>query len=277
MFCADNLLALTSPAVGLSEAELKPAFLMLSSCHTDLSRTVASEMAGEHALKAQEYLRKVYGAHTPVVSPSGPQDTNSHGGHLANTSNTERHSPSIKKRMEAEGHVRILERECQSLRDRYSQTQTQLAAARVARRNAQDALEGEQDARRKLEGELEDAVRELGAARRGEKAALEQCRREVDSRRRADERAVGLREEAAGLKRQLEGCGREAGEREGRAREAFGHLAQLFARAAQGEDLAAVVKRALPPQIPPTPHTPTPRRERVASGTMRSDDRSGHT
>ncbi|THG95644.1 hypothetical protein EW026_g6048 [Hermanssonia centrifuga] len=52
------LKVLLAPTVGLSEAHLRPAFLMLSSCHKDLSKQVDDDLAKEHISKAQEYLGK---------------------------------------------------------------------------------------------------------------------------------------------------------------------------------------------------------------------------
>ena len=81
---------MTSPSVGLSENDLKPVYLMLSSCHTDLAKRaqssgLASQIREDHRCKAQEYLQKVYGKNTPgdpPVSLAAPQP-----GRLFNASN----------------------------------------------------------------------------------------------------------------------------------------------------------------------------------------------
>jgi hypothetical protein len=71
---------------GISEADLKPAFLMLSSCETQLSKG-ARTPSGEnteaslgHAQKSYHWLQKVYGAN---LSKAGSNQTNHSGLTLA--------------------------------------------------------------------------------------------------------------------------------------------------------------------------------------------------
>ncbi|KIM92030.1 hypothetical protein PILCRDRAFT_171 [Piloderma croceum F 1598] len=71
---------------GMSEADLKPAFLMLSSCETELSKR-ARTPSGEnteaslgHAQKSYHWLQKVYGANS---SKAGSNQTNHSGLTLA--------------------------------------------------------------------------------------------------------------------------------------------------------------------------------------------------
>ena len=90
---------LTSPNVGMNENDLRPALLMLSSCHTELGKRARSLLGDEAALTkhhlymSQMYLQKVYG--TGVLSgPAALQGQRrsvslprSSRGYLANASN----------------------------------------------------------------------------------------------------------------------------------------------------------------------------------------------
>lgn len=258
---------------------------MMSSCHSDLSKSATADAAKEHVSKAQDYLRKVYGANLPVGPPTvytrGP---NGHRGSLADATNTHGENSSreddpkqisSRRKVIDDGYLRILEREVQSLRDKQKNNIANLAEAREDKRRFEDELSTERDARRRVERELEDATHELSGARRSEKYALEQCKREVEIRRRIEERAG---DDLAILRRDMEDKGAEWADRQKRLREAFGQLGALFESASKGEmDLSSGLGRFLLP-LPssmPAPHV-TSRRERTttAGSASRSDDRT---
>ena len=80
LWLMSDVTVMMSPAVGLLKDDLKPCFLMLASCYTDLSRESrksgpeGAEAAREHMDKAKKYFQLVYGTHYPQEgSPrSGP-------------------------------------------------------------------------------------------------------------------------------------------------------------------------------------------------------------
>ncbi|OBZ68108.1 hypothetical protein A0H81_11806 [Grifola frondosa] len=249
---------MTSASVGMSAGELKPAFLMLSSCHSDLAKLSRTpdgsdtEESREHLGKAKAALQQVYGLHIPraqtdaeyaaskaSMDPSVLADPSHNRECLTDKSNIRRSSSASQKEKEDESaprtSVRMLEREIQSLRDRHVNHTQWLNQARVTKRKLEDDLSEERHVRRKLERQLDHATEDAVGARRGEKFALEQCRLEVESRRRAEERAEQLRDDAMRMQRSLEEKLAESGERERKARECFAKLGMLFMKAAKGE------------------------------------------
>lgn len=59
------LLVMTSPPVSLPKSDIKPVFLMLSSCHRDLAAQGGAVNASSHVRRATECLQQVYGADVP--------------------------------------------------------------------------------------------------------------------------------------------------------------------------------------------------------------------
>ncbi|KAH8108091.1 hypothetical protein BXZ70DRAFT_35680 [Cristinia sonorae] len=231
---------LTSPAVGMSEAELKPALLMLSSCHTDLGKR-ARELHGsdakvtqEHFRKSQKYLRKVYGTgNTPVQAPAALSENAPlrafTGANVTNiqTVASEAVAAAAVANAKLQGQIVDMKREMQSLQDRNTSNIAYLSQSRIAKRKLEEEVDAERRARRKVKMELDGVKEELMSARRGERHALEQCRREVDSRRRAEEKIEAMGE----MERKV----REAAIKEQNARECFSRLGAAFLKAARGE------------------------------------------
>ncbi|KAF7790383.1 hypothetical protein EIP86_001338 [Pleurotus ostreatoroseus] len=277
---------LTSSPVRLPEAELKPAYLMMAGCHSDLSKTASAEDVKAHMVKAQECLQKVYGTNVPSLGAvSQKRDRDGRNRLAANSNNSAVHAQPRGKdnrtvsqpRLSSadESRLRILEREVQSLRDRLRNATVNLATARGAKDQLEDEVSSERETRHKLERELADAMEELDGARKGERYALEQCRREVDSRRRIEERAVELRDETASLRREIDVKDREIVERERKMKETFGRFGELFIRVSRGEtDSTTVWTRSVSSMAPPA--STTPRRSRTTSAHSPSKDRSAY-
>ena len=59
------LLVMTSPPVSLSKADIKPVYLMLSSCHRDIAAQGGPVDGAYHVRQATECLRQVYGVEVP--------------------------------------------------------------------------------------------------------------------------------------------------------------------------------------------------------------------
>ncbi|KAI0790641.1 hypothetical protein C8Q75DRAFT_95652 [Abortiporus biennis] len=235
-----------SPTVGLPEGELKPIFLMLSSCHTEIWKRIRvngpSEISKMHFEKAKTYLQAVYGTNTPQLSaPSEMLRVRSKSGlnskyirESTDSFNMKEQVPQVESPSDS-GHIKSLEKEIDTLRDRQSTQKTCLAQVRGAKRKLEEDLSLEKRSRRKLERELDTVIQELSGARRGEKYALEQCRREVENRRKAEERVVVLKEEIKEVRRSAAEFEDAALLRDRRSREIFGAVGIACMRAAKGE------------------------------------------
>ena len=193
-----NCLLIAMTELGVSQDDLKPAFLLLSSCETDLARRARStqstlEVAG-HYKNAQMWLRKVYGntsnrdtsgsfkntALVPLQSKSVTPPTKP--GEIQIMTN--KLDPLIP---DALSHQRILERELEAVRDARDQQATLLSEARIAKRKLEEDFDYERNLRRRLQRRLDDAQKELALARKMETYALDQVRREVEARRKAED------------------------------------------------------------------------------------------
>lgn len=257
--------------VGIEECQLKPAMLMLSSCHLDVRKQLRALAGSEtadskyHFEKGCEGLRCVYGAFVP---PSSTSLASSHTQPLcsataeifASTKNDGHHSEqpiplteaprcddpasTISARFSPQyAKLKILEREVRSLRDRQvDQTET-LDRTRAAKRKLEDDLQTERRVRAKLERELEQAEADAFGALQGERHALERCCTEVDTRRRAEVRAEEMQQEAMEVRAALEPKVAEYTKRERTFTDLFGRLGVAFLKAASG-DLREVAKAA---------------------------------
>lgn len=298
---------MTSAAVGLAELELRPAFLMLASCYTDLGKRVQAQAglqtnaSRDYMAKAQEYLQKVYGADSrslstlstagmtgltvPAVRPSSgtPAATVAVPQCTTNTSGV------VHGKDGAMLRIRTLERGIQSLKDKHSHSLATLSEIRDAKQKAEDEIARERDARRKVEKDLEEAILALQGARHAEKCALDQCKREVENRRRAEEKAADARtmkEELRAVRSELSEKDRkmrENVEREKRRKELCARAGAMLIKAASGElqDIANVIgsstcnaTNSTSAWALPTPHVGAPlagpsRRERTASASSR--------
>lgn len=233
---------------GITEGDLKPAFLMLSSCQHDLGKRARSptgadtEVALVHFQQSQEWLQKVYGVDVPpmapetaIAQPSAVTAFNT-GSNVRLCQPPPLHStPSAKTSLppstaSINGRVRILEREVQALRDRNSDHQTLLLESKAQKRKLEDELVCEKSARRKVETKLDQLETELQLVQRMESFALEQVKREVESRRKVESREKGL-------KRRVEDMEREMGNGDiGQSSSGlFEDLAHMFQKASHGE------------------------------------------
>ena len=246
---------------GMSEADLKPAFLMLSSCETELckrARTTSGENTEAslgHAQKSYHWLQKVYGAN---LFKDESNQTNHSGLTLAarlapaeklsnirppdqicSTASSEPAKTIIDLSDDSPyqiptavptspSRLRILERELRCLRDREATVTTQLHNARSAKRKFEDDFIAERTLRKKLEHKLDDLEGQLDVSKKMEKFALDQIKREVDARRWAEEEAEYERDK----RREVETAMKAHG-----TKPLFEDLADMFQRAAQGEGI----------------------------------------
>jgi hypothetical protein len=177
---------------GTPEEDLKPAFLFLSGCHTDLARRMDSNGAmtpsseagpsstafslaptTNHAAEAKRLLQKVYG----TQRPEPPRPT------ISTTTHPQENGKGNNKRR-LQGNVselQILQREVQSLRDRNDHLTRQLRKAERAADDTHGELANERAARRRAESAAEMARRDVQSARRDQHAA-EEARDEASRR-----------------------------------------------------------------------------------------------
>lgn len=186
---------------GLSEGEIKPAFLMLSSCESALSkrtRTVSGQktaVSEAHFRRSHAWLHKVYG----VKDSEEPQNTNALGLELsseaaASSSAKIPLAPSSPAVPTSPSHLNKLQRELQILRARDIEITDKLNNVSAAKRQLQRDVEAERCVRRRLERRLDEVEQEVVGAQKMEGYALDQVKREVEARRRAEERAEIERE-----------------------------------------------------------------------------------
>ncbi|KAG5722649.1 hypothetical protein E4T56_gene14474 [Termitomyces sp. T112] len=187
-------------AQGVAEGDLKPAFLLLSGCETDMAKRVKSVRPSDaegHYQRSQRLLQKVYG--TFAESQQSRRVSISRPLHSVQPQQVP-HSISINDTIPNEGSPinARLERELRSLRKERDEQSTLLAELRAAKRKLEDDFTYECRSRRRLLRDFDDLQKELGNARKAEDHALSQVKREVDARRKAEEVAwteKGMRQE----------------------------------------------------------------------------------
>ncbi|KAG7098695.1 hypothetical protein E1B28_000608 [Marasmius oreades] len=155
------------------EQELKPAYLLLSSCEADLGKQARNDSteSAEHYKNAQTWLQKVYGTFAFDGNPSEANILSTPG----MASYPPRRSPAdtIAHKMDrplppppsSQGHDKILQREIQSLRDRLDHQGNLLADVRCSKRKLEDEFNSERNLRRRLERRIADLRRKQDATR----------------------------------------------------------------------------------------------------------------
>ncbi|KAJ3830171.1 hypothetical protein F5880DRAFT_1299787 [Lentinula raphanica] len=145
---------------GISDNGLKPAYLLLSGCETDLSKLTRRDeesIADQHQRKAQSWLQKVYGAMKDA--PAHQSDDNDHPSSLPlKIGETTRSSTASSDE--------DLRRELQSLRDRLNHQVGLLTEVRSAKRKLEQSYNQERATRRKLEREIQSLKAGWGGERR---------------------------------------------------------------------------------------------------------------
>ena len=247
----------------VKEDELKPAFLMLSGCETDLWKLTRpldgspNEVSDEHFKQSQRWLQKVYGLQAPVAGKLSAHsfriNLDDRIAFLAH-SPTDSGNPPSGSRLTTAAHdldcsltdastLHTLEREVQSLRDNQARQATLLDCTNSAKRKLEDDLSREVALRRRLERQLDEADKAIHSARKMENYAIDQLKREVDIRRRAEDRANAEREKRKDAERSMESM---------TIKPLFEGIAGMFQRAAQeGMPLARTDQN-----LPPVPSRP---------------------
>jgi len=173
---------------------MRPAFLMLSSCHVELWKQTRSpdgsetETSAAHLDKSCRWLQLVYGQNNPepmsensseildTLSPVGP------------TSRHARGVPFAQERFASDKWQRAdIERDLRVLRDRQALHVEELAHTREAKRRLESEANNERVTRRRLERALRDLEAKLAKAQRRADDAHALVRMEVHTRRRCEQ------------------------------------------------------------------------------------------
>lgn len=173
---------------------MRPAFLMLSSCHVELWKQTRSpdgsetETSAAHLDKSCRWLQLVYGQNNPepmsensseiidTLSPVGPTSRHSRG------------VPFPQERFASDKWQRTdIERDLQVLRDRQALHVEELAHTREAKRRLESEASNERVTRRRLERALRDLEAKLAKAQRRADDAHALVRMEVHTRRRCEQ------------------------------------------------------------------------------------------
>ncbi|KAI0253987.1 hypothetical protein BJV78DRAFT_100311 [Lactifluus subvellereus] len=182
--------------LGLNECDMRPAFLMLSSCHTELWKQTRAKDGSEtvtsaaHLDMSRRWLQLVYG-------PLNPEPTSGDDSEvldtLAQVDATPRHThdvPSAHENVTCD-KTRIsstdVERDLQVLRDRQALHVEELASTRESKRRLEDEAVNERVTRRRLERSLRDLKAKLAKAQRRADDAHALVRMEANTRRRCEE------------------------------------------------------------------------------------------
>jgi hypothetical protein len=249
-----NILSIVMEGNGVSDIDLKPAFLMLSSCETELARRTAksnSKLSAEHASKSTRWLQKVYGFNSPSATP--PVAANALGLDFPDKVPVQPRAPTPglgkaipdrpRHKLLAEArkatppvapdssssnssHMQVLQREIEALRDKQSANANLISNIRSSKRKLEDELSSERSTRRKLEISLEDVKQDLRIAKKMEGFALQQVKKEVDTRRKAEARVEAEKEKRKEAEKALESRA---------VKPLLEDLANMFQRAAKGD------------------------------------------
>ena len=222
---------------------MKPAFLMLSSCHVELWRQTRStndsetEISAAHLDKSCRWLQLVYGQGNPEVTSEERLevfDTLS----SVDTTSSQASIPFAGEPITSDKRQRTdLERDLQVLRGRQALQLQELVNTREAKRRLEDEATDERATRRRLERTLHDLETKLAKARRRVNDLQALVRMEANARRRSEQVVTEERARRKALEDHLK---RQAQS----ARPLLEELAGLFQRAGPQVKSDAVVSPA---------------------------------
>ena len=209
--------------LGVTEEDMKPAFLMISACHGDhANRTKDSSglntpESTRHYQLSLKWLQKVYGTSISLQT-RGPTSAPDLAGPISLVEKST--SPKVDSSRNRDGRltlpprpsflpsprvslptspqhpsvnrIRVLEREVATLRERNARSEKTTAESEALKRKYEQELSHEKYKRRKIQEELDEISAELRAARRMEKYTSDLARREAELRRKAEMREKEL-------------------------------------------------------------------------------------
>jgi chromosome segregation ATPase len=172
---------------------MKPAFLMLSSCHVVLWRQTRStngsetDISAAHLDKSCRWLQLVYGQGNPEVTSEERLEVFDTLSSIDATS-SQANLLFAEEPIASDKRQRIdLERDLQVLRGRQAVQLQELAHTREVKRRLEDEATEERATRRRLERTLHDLETKLAKARRRGNDLQAHVRMEVNARRRSEQ------------------------------------------------------------------------------------------
>jgi len=177
--------------------ELRPAFLLLSGCETDLARLAKNRkepgsVVRGHYAAAQEYLQKAFGRADHLRNAERKHsyfDEQELPGSLSQSDG----KMEVTHEFSPQPGPKTPKLEIRSLCKLHDDQGVELARLRTLKRQLEDDYSYERDMRRKFQRRLDDLEKECESARKMERYALDQIKREVGTRRKAEERAESER------------------------------------------------------------------------------------
>ena len=257
--------------LGVTDEDLKPAFLMISACHGDQAKR-AKDPSGlntpestEHHQLSLQWLQKVYGASVSLKKqettnasdfakliplaenkPSLKVDSSRNRDEILALPPHPSFLPAPQVSLPTSPHssytnrIRTLEHQVDILRERNSRSERLVAESEALKRKHEQELSHEKWKRRKVQTELDDISAKLKATRRMEKYATDIAERETKLRREAEMREKELMGRIEVLKKRATDGGKAV---------LFEDPTTIFQKAAQAEGVGSdgLLKLALEP------------------------------
>jgi hypothetical protein len=223
---------------------MKPAFLMLSSCHVELWRQTRStdgsetDISAAHLDKSCRWLQLVYGQGNPEVMSEERLEVFDTFSSVDTMSSQASSIPFAGEPITFDKRRRTdLERDLQVLHDRQALQLQELAHTREAKRRLEVEATDERVTRRRLERTLHDLETKLAKAQRrvGDVQAL--VRMEANARRRSEQVVTEERAKRRTLEEHLKGQAQSA-------RPLLEELSGLFQRAGPQVKIDAIMSPA---------------------------------
>lgn len=205
-----NAIALVLNDQGIRECDMKPAFLMLSSCHVELWRQTRStdgsetEVSAAHLDKSCRWLQLVYGQGNPEVMSEERLEVLDSLSPVDNTSSHAASIPFVGEPITFDKRRRTdLERDLQVLRDRQALQLQELTYTREEKRRLEHEVTDGRAMRRRLERTLHDLKTKLAKARRRVDDVQALVRTEANARRRSEQMITEERAKRRALEEHL--------------------------------------------------------------------------
>ena len=246
--------------LGVTEEDMKPAFLMISACHGDQanrakdSSGLNTQESTRHYQESLKWLQKVYG--TPASQRiQGSTSASDFVGPISLVGNSgsfkvdlsrnrderlalpsrppflpsSRVSLPISPQNPSAARVRTLEHQVDILRERNACSERTASESEALKRKYEQEISHEKSKRRKLQAELDEISAELRAARRMEKYASDLAKREGELCRKAEMREKELFKRIEVLEKEKKRAS------DGGKAVLFEGLANMFQKAAQAQ------------------------------------------
>lgn len=219
--------------LGVTDGDLKPAFLMISACHGDEAKRTKDPLgmntpeSTRHYQHSLTWLQKVYGISVSLrdqgsadaldLTKSTSHVENSPSPKVSLSRNRDERSalpprPSFlpaprtplptSPRSSYVGRIRTLEHQVDILRERNARSEKSAAESEALKRKYEQELSHEKSKRRKVQTGLDEITAELKAARRMEKYASDLAKKETELRRKAEMREKELTRRIGALEKE---------------------------------------------------------------------------